>query len=208
MKTISTLLRFTIAVNLLTISVQAQPVVTYPNGGETLTVGSSVNITWSGTALNTVVGIDYTIDNWANTIWLNTSYQNPAANSYTWVVPNTPGTQCKVGVFNTSFDGDISDNTFSIIPATGNIDEGKAAFSPISVFPNPSKGVMSVINPFHAPLNLSVYDILGKMQNVVFQNDGKGTYTLAQGMLQSGTYILVIKDESDGKFIRRKFQVE
>lgn len=93
------------------------PVVVFPNGGQTLTVGSTVTITWSGTALGTIVGIDYTIDNWVTTTWLNTNFSNPAANSFTWVVPNTPGTQCKVGIFDTSFQGDISDNFFTIAPA-------------------------------------------------------------------------------------------
>lgn len=94
------------------------PVVVFPNGGQTLTVGSTVTITWSGTPLNTIVGIDYTINNWTTTTWLTTSYSNPSANSYTWVVPNTPGTQCKVGVFDTSFQGDISDNFFTIAPVS------------------------------------------------------------------------------------------
>lgn len=102
------------------------PVVVFPNGGQTLTVGSTVTITWSGTALGTVVGIDYTIDNWVNTTWLNTNFSNPTANSFTWVVPNTPGTQCKVGIFDTSFQGDISDNFFTIAPA--------AATAPIADF--------------------------------------------------------------------------
>lgn len=93
------------------------PVVVFPNGGQTLTVGSTVTITWSGTALGTIVGIDYTIDNWVNTTWLNTNFSNPSTNSFTWVVPNTPGTQCKVGIFDTSFQGDISDNFFTIAPA-------------------------------------------------------------------------------------------
>lgn len=101
-----------------TIILIAQPLVVFPNGGQTLTVGSTVTITWSGTPLGAIVGIDYTIDNWVNTIWLNTNYSNPSANSYTWVVPNTPGTQCKVGIFDTNFQGDISDNFFTIAPAS------------------------------------------------------------------------------------------
>lgn len=207
MKPICNNWRMSIAFLLMALNGLAQPVVTYPNGGEILSAGSSINITWSGTALNTTVGIDYTIDNWTNTIWLNTAYKNPAANSYTWLVPNTPSTQCKVGVFNTSFDGDISNNTFSIVPASSGIDE-ENAFKVMSIFPNPSNGVIYISNPIKTRLNFVIYDIMGKVQKTTFQSDGAGNYTLDKGMLQPGTYLLMIQDESNGAFMRKKIQVE
>lgn len=105
------------------------PTVVFPNGGQTLTIGSTVTIQWTGTALNTVVGIDYTIDNWVTTTWLNTNYSNPTANTYTWVVPNTPGTLCKIGIFNTNFQGDISDNFFTIAAPSGSAPTANFNFS-------------------------------------------------------------------------------
>lgn len=111
MKRIITLL---ISIIALSHSYAQGPVVTYPNGGEVFTVGDVIDITWTNSPIGDIVGVDYTIDNWGNTNWLNTNYSNPVANSYQWTVPNSPGTQCKVGVFNTSFQGDISDGFFTI----------------------------------------------------------------------------------------------
>src|SRR5262249_40207949 len=71
------------------------------------------------------------------------NYSNPSANSYSWVVPNTPGTQCEVGVFNTSFQGDVSDNFFTITTAT-NVEELRP--ETFSVYPNPVTNELVVGN--------------------------------------------------------------
>lgn len=190
------------------VSASAQPKVTFPNGGETLKVGSTVNITWSGTPLNTEVGIDYTIDNWVNTIWLNTSYKNPAANSYSWTIPNTPGTKCKVGVFNTAFEGDISDNYFIIEKSTSSINEENKSINMVSITPNPSKGGFRVHNPLNATLHFKLYDITGRMPEVQMNDDRQGVIYLENQSLQAGLYFLEIRDEGDGKFAIKKILVE
>lgn len=208
MKALHHILKNTFICGLFATNVIAQPLVTYPNGGETIEVGDTINITWSGTALNTEVGIDYTIDNWANTIWLNTSYKNPAANSYKWIVPNTPGSQCKVGVFNTLFQGDISDNFFVIKAASTGIDEESKQRSVVTVYPNPSKGGINVHNPLNATLLFNIYDITGRRLKVNFIKDGLGNYSLDHQALNPGIYVMEIKDERGGKPLRKKIEVE
>jgi hypothetical protein len=207
MKTIHNITSLAFAVIISITEAVGQPKITYPDGGETLTVGSTVNITWSGTALNTEVGIDYTIDNWANTIWLNTAYKNPLANSYKWVIPNTPGSKCKVGIFNTSFEGDISDNFFVIQPSTSSISEPVTPFNSITIFPNPSNSVFSIHNPLNAPLAFTLYDLTGRILPATFTDDGEGTTTLENRGLSIGIYLLEIKDKRDGKNSLKKIVV-
>ncbi|MDH4474627.1 MAG: T9SS type A sorting domain-containing protein [Fluviicola sp.] len=183
----------------------AQPVVTYPNGGETLTAGSTVNITWTGTALNDVVGIDYTIDNWTNTVWLSTNYQNPSANSYSWTIPNVSATQCKVGIFNVNFNGDISDGFFTI---TGSASISETDFNElITVFPNPATDLIQVINTTNSPLLFQLMDQLGRQVVVeIFQTDAQKSVLRNPG-LPCGIYTLVITT-ADGIDIRKKIVVE
>lgn len=182
------------AVSLISSIGAAQPVVTYPNGGETLLVGSTVTITWTGTPLNVVVGIDYTIDNWANTIWLNTSYQNPASNSYTWIVPNTPGSQCKVGVFNTAFQGDVSNNFFTISTSTSL--EEDLVENDLIVFPNPfSLETTLQINKVLKDATLTVYNMYGQQVKQLTNISGE-TFTFNRDNLTNGVYFIQLFEDS------------
>ncbi|MCF8371617.1 MAG: T9SS type A sorting domain-containing protein [Bacteroidales bacterium] len=182
-------------VSLLASVSYAQPVVTYPSGGETLNAGSTVTITWTGTSLNTIVGIDYTIDNWTNTTWLTTNFQNPSANSYTWVVPNTPGTQCKVGVFNTSFQGDISDNFFTISTTTG-VEENFTA-NDISVYPNPFYWETTLhSDKVLSDATLTVYNLSGQQVRQIKYISGH-TISLFRDNLPSGLYFVCLTEENN-----------
>ena len=183
----------------------AQPVITYPNGGETLTAGSTVNITWTGTALNEVVGIDYTIDNWTNTVWLSTNYQNPSANSYSWTIPNVSSTQCKVGIFNVNFNGDISDGFFTITNTAGISEPDLEAF--VTVFPNPVTDLFQIINTSGLPLSFQLFDQSGREVKVeIIQTDPQKSILRNTG-LTPGIYTLLIANTS-GIAIRKKMVVK
>lgn len=71
--------------------VLAQPKITVPNGGETLLVGDTADITWSGTLSADTVIIDYSTNGGANWLPVTNSATN---NTYKWRVPKTPGNQC------------------------------------------------------------------------------------------------------------------
>lgn len=93
--------------------------ITVPNGGENWAVGSSQNILWSSNGI-TNVKIEYSTNNGAS--WSTIVGSTPAGSgSYSWVVPNTPSTQCRVRVTDVANSNvtDASDNLFSIVnPAT------------------------------------------------------------------------------------------
>ncbi len=69
---------------------------TSPIGGENWRVGTNHDITWTSTKVNNIK-IEYTTDN-GNT-WLTVNNSIPAAtNIYTWTIPNTASTNCKVKI--------------------------------------------------------------------------------------------------------------
>ena len=95
-----------------------QPVLIYPNGGQTWQLGCSYTINWSTSTLYTTAKIDYSTDN--GTTW--TQIVNAATNngSYAWTVPTTltPSTQCLIRISNTGnlALNDVSNATFTIAP--------------------------------------------------------------------------------------------
>ena len=91
---------------------------TSPNGGENWVVGSVHNITWiSSNVAN--VRIDYTT---TGTDLINIITSTPAAaQSYSWTVPNTASTNCKVIISDVAnpLTNDLSNNVFTIsVPVT------------------------------------------------------------------------------------------
>jgi len=93
--------------------------VTDPNGGESWTVGSSHTITWSSTGTVGNVKIEYTANNGTDWSTIVSSTANDGA--YTWTIPNTPSSQCKVRIKEAS-DGspvDTSNAVFTIASSSG-----------------------------------------------------------------------------------------
>ncbi len=89
--------------------------VTDPNGGESWTVGSSHNITWTSDCLDNVK-IEYSTNNGSD--WTEEVASTPAGpGSYSWTIPDEPSDQCLVRVSDAD-DGtpsDVSDQVFSIL---------------------------------------------------------------------------------------------
>jgi len=88
--------------------------VTSPNGGESLTGGSSYNIKWSHTGTVGNIHIEYTINN--DSSWSTIAASTSNDGNYTWTVPNVDSSSCRVRVSEAS-DGspvDTSNAVFSI----------------------------------------------------------------------------------------------
>ncbi len=89
--------------------------VTSPNGGESWSVNSGHDITWSSSGSIANVNIDYSTDNGCNWKSIATGADNDG--SYTWTVPNTPSTICLVRVEGASGSpSDTSEAVFTIAP--------------------------------------------------------------------------------------------
>ncbi len=85
--------------------------VTAPDGGESWNVGSSQIITWATTGTVGNVKIEYSTDSGSNWSTITSSTANDG--SYSWVVPDTPSSQCLVRIEETS-DGKPSDTSNAV----------------------------------------------------------------------------------------------
>lgn len=113
--------------------------VTSPNGGENWVGDTQHDITWTSQNM-TDVSIDYSINNGSS--WINIVPSTPAASgSYTWMVANTPSTQCLVRISDASnpIVNDISDATFTIT----------AAPNPMITVTAPNGGEVWVVGTVH-----------------------------------------------------------
>ncbi|MFY0566943.1 polysaccharide deacetylase family protein [Archangium lansingense] len=87
-----------------------------PNGGESLTTGSTYDLRWDTTGPWTSVGLAYSTN--LGSTWTTIVTGAPNTGRYTWTVPTTTTTQGLVRVSSTSepFVSDTSDAAFSIVP--------------------------------------------------------------------------------------------
>ncbi|PNU18799.1 hypothetical protein C2E25_15825 [Geothermobacter hydrogeniphilus] len=81
-----------------------------PNGGETLAVGSTVNITWQEKTGAASYLVRYSTDNGSTWKWIR---NNATGGSYSWTVPNTPSTQVLMRVNAKDAAGNFIANDFS-----------------------------------------------------------------------------------------------
>jgi C1A family cysteine protease len=93
--------------------------VTAPNGGESWTVNSVQEITWTGNGEINNVTIEYSTDN--RTTWIEIVQTTENDGSYDWTVPDTVSDECLVRITANDEDldpkpTDMSDQLFSIIP--------------------------------------------------------------------------------------------
>ncbi|MBK7366810.1 MAG: S8 family serine peptidase [Candidatus Eisenbacteria bacterium] len=93
-----------------------QVTVTYPNGGESLVAGSSVNVTWTSVGTFTTVNLDYSSD--GGTTWTSIVSGTPNDGTQAWTVPAGVTTTGRVRVSGGTAT-DASNANFSIVVSTG-----------------------------------------------------------------------------------------
>jgi hypothetical protein len=100
-----------------TISPSPTVTITSPNGGENWQVGSSHNITASVSGSITGWQLEYSINGGSSWNWITGLSTANTTINYSWTVPNTPSTTCKVRAtvnYSTGSAADISDGNFTI----------------------------------------------------------------------------------------------
>jgi subtilisin family serine protease len=96
------------------IVVPASITITSPNGDEDWAVGSSQDITWTGSGPVDSVKIEYSIN--SGTSWTEIIASTPNDGSYNWTVPDNPSDNCLVRITDTDgYPTDVSDAVFSIV---------------------------------------------------------------------------------------------
>lgn len=93
--------------------------VTAPNGGESWQVGASQTITWNSSGSISDVKIEYSTNSGSSWTTITSSTSNDG--SYSWTIPDTKSTTCKVKITDTSDSSiyDASNSNFSITSSGG-----------------------------------------------------------------------------------------
>ncbi len=173
----------------------ASPVVTvtYPNGGETVAAGDTIQIQWVATDSSGVdsVEIYYTGDGGNN--YSLVSGGEPDDSTYTWIVPSTPSDSCMVKIL--AFDPylntgqDTSDSLFTIQDeATGADDTPRYTNSLKQNYPNPFNGTTTI------EFSLAVS---GRVTIKIFDVSGRLVKTLLDGSRNAGDHTLIWRGRDD-----------
>jgi len=145
-----------------------------PNGGQSITAGSSYSVTWD--RMNIPSTDSVLIDYWNGSTWVNQATVAYNATSYSWSVPNTPTTVAKIRVRNSSTGNQVNDTTDGTFTIVGLPDLVPSLLSPE---PSYSSGLTySVYNSvrnqgpvpaggFDVELRLSINNICSNLDTLV-----------------------------------------
>ncbi len=168
-------------------------IVTSPNGGETLTVGTYHTITWVD---NNVSNCDiyYSLDNGSN--WNAIDTYDPSDGSYSWLIPNTPSTQCLIrvrDVLDSYCRQDVSNAVFTIAqpsPVVTNPDGGENLYGGQATTITWTNQYMSA--PF---VQISVsYDGGSTYTDIVDVTENDGSYAWSIPEVYSETCLVRVKE--------------
>jgi hypothetical protein len=102
-------------------------------------------------------------------------------------------------------DFPCSDNSGSTFIIVTSIEEWEE--SEITLFPNPmTTSAMVDLGELHGPIQLKIYDVMGKLQRSESINLETGNLTIERGELSRGTYILRLTSKDEA--MELKFVVE
>lgn len=160
--------------------------VTYPNGGEILLIGSSQAITWSSSNLTNNVKIELSTNGGATYSTLATVPPAPA--SYTWTVPNTPSTTCRIRIADAvdNVPLDISNANFTI------------ATPPDLMEVTSPNGGEDLYSGTTIPITWTT-TLTGGSVKIEYSTDGGSTYNIiAASAPNSGTYSWLVPAMNSG----------
>jgi hypothetical protein len=95
----------------------AQPILTYPNGGEQLWSGTINTITWNAATFYSPVRLEYSLDN--GTTWQVITTSTTNNGTFNWTTINANSAFCLIKASNAADinSNDISNEVFTILPA-------------------------------------------------------------------------------------------
>lgn len=163
---------------LICTKVSAQLNLTSPNGGENWAVGSTHQITFSGAGSAI---IKYSINNGVS--WLNIS--STSGSPYTWLVPNTPSTQCRVKIQWCGSCIDSSSTVFTISAPTL-LSENNFDNKVIKIYPNPCSSVLYIEG--NTDEKVEILSIFGDI--LISYISTLSSYSVDVSELPTGVYIL------------------
>lgn len=168
--------------------------VTAPNGGETLTLGTSTSLMWTATDNAGVTTVDLLLSRSGAAgpfSAITTGIANSGAYPWTVTGPPTSTAILKVVAHDAASNSgeDVSDAAFAIASATAVYGAEVTAFSLAPVTPNPMRGTGRVefALPRPAEVRVSVLDLMGREVMV-----------LAQGPYEAGRHNVAFKESSSG----------
>ncbi len=162
--------------------------VTSPNGGESLTIGSIHQVTWTSSGVDGDVKIEYSTD--SGTTW--TVIVSAAANdgSYQWPVPDTSSDNCVVRISASDGDGgpsDMSNAAFSIVPPS----------LPTLIVMSPNGGEKFYVGSTYA-ITWTSYGTVGDVKIEYSTDNGDSWSTILDAAANNGSYDWPVPDTSSG----------
>jgi hypothetical protein len=168
-----------------------------PNGGEVWGMGTDQFITWSSVDIIDII-IEFSSNNGAS--WELVDESVPSTGIYSWNVPAVHTIQGSIKISNVTdeYVFDISDNVFTIEPATGMKDENNKLipdeYSLAQNHPNPFNPATKIKYgmPEAGLVTISVYDVLGNEVAILVNERmeaGRYEVTMNASSLSSGVYI-------------------
>jgi hypothetical protein len=170
---------------------------TTPNGGESISSGSTYNIKWDAQNVSNI-NIDFSVNGGVNWTSIVTNADATQKN-YNWIVPPTPSLTAKVKVTDVSDANrfDESNAYFTITQSSG-ILEPSAENNTFRFFPNPSTGIINFEFKSQNAINstISVRDITGRVvytQNIPV-NSKNLSIDLKESKLSKGVFFVEFRD--------------
>jgi len=165
--------------------------VTAPNGGESITGGSTYTITWTYTGNIANVALAYSTDNGANWTTIDTVLNT---GSYSWVTPNVSSTQCLVRVRHAtnSLVSDQSNNVFSI---------GSFGAETATVL-SPNGGEVYCIGRT-AAISWTTTGLVGNVRIQYSTNNGASWKTIVSSTPNDGSHLWTVPNDPSTKCLVR-----
>jgi hypothetical protein len=193
----------------------APPVVTIlaPNGGESVDVGSPLNLTWTATDNGQVGSVDLLLSrDGAGGLFEAVASGLPNSGSYEWTAtgPNTVNAIFKAVAHDTAGNAgsDVSDAVFTITGPVGVDDAIVTEFSLSRVTPNPIRrtGDVRFALPREARVRLTVLDLQGREIGVLA--DGvfpAGRHQVRLGAVTRTPGLYFVRFQAAGRTFVRRF---